>query len=304
MTFKTKQTIACISGVNVGGQPGEHPTCIIPSIFYDHHKIVSNPAKGEFDKQQAETLLNRAEELSDKTGSPFFVDVMGTSAEALTKYVDFVSEQTSVPFLVDSVSRDAKLQAVMHTREIGLIAKVIYNSINFLSTPQELQALKELGVKSAVVLAFDPKDPSGGREAILSGSDKQPGLLAAAKDAGIENVLVDTAVLQVPSIGDAGKAICAIKEKFGLPAGCAPANAISIWKKLKEGEFGHEGRKVCLAASTLFTQMMGANFVIAGPIDYADVVFPPCAMADAIIASEAQKMGVKIAPNHPLYKIF
>ena len=50
--------------------------------------------------------------------------------------------------------------------------------------------------------------------------------------------------------------------------------------------------------------MMGANFVIAGPIEYADAVFPACAMADAIIASEAQNFGVKISPNHPLYKIF
>ena len=304
ITFKTKQTVACISGVNVGGQPGENPTCIIPSIFYDRHKIVSDPIKGVFDKKQAEILLNRAEDLSEKTGCSLFVDIMGTCPEALTKYVDFVTEHASVPFLVDSVSREAKLQAVKYVHEVGLIDKVIYNSISFLSTHQEMKVLQELGVKAAVVLAYDPKDPSCGREAILSGSDKQPGLLAAAKNAGITNLLVDTAVLQVPSIGDAGKAIIVIKEKFGLPAGCAPANAISIWKKLKEGEFGAEGRKVCLAASTLFTQMMGANFVIAGQIDYAEIVFPPCAMADAIIASEAQKLGVKIAPNHPLYKIF
>ncbi|MGD6806105.1 MAG: tetrahydromethanopterin S-methyltransferase subunit H family protein [Candidatus Bathyarchaeia archaeon] len=301
IAFTTKQTVACISGVNVGGQPGENPTCIIPSIFYDHHKIVSDPIKGEFDKQQAEALLNRAEELSEKTGCPLFVDVMATTADALIKYADFVSELVSGPFLVDSVSRDAKLQAVKRAKEAGLTEKIIYNSISFLSTPQELQALREFGVRSAVVLAFDPKNPSGNRETILSGIGDQPGLLAVAQGAGIENILVDTAVLQVPSLGVAGKAIFAVKERFGLPAGCAPANAVSIWKKLKEGEFGPEGRKVCLAASTLYTQMMGANFVIAGPIEYAEAVFPACAMADAIIAAEAQKMGIKISANHPLY---
>jgi tetrahydromethanopterin S-methyltransferase subunit H len=295
MTFKTKQIVANISGFNVGGQIGEHPTCVIPSIFYDGHKIVSDPLKGEFDKQQAETLINKAEELSEKTGNPFFVDVMGTTAEALTKYIDFVTDQTSVPFLVDSISREAKLQAVAHIQKAGLIEKAIYNSINFLSAPQELDALRDAGVQSAVLLTYDSK---GNREAIL------PDLLQAAEGAGIKNVLVDTAVLEVPSIAVAGRAIYAIKEKFGLPAGCAPANAISIWKKLKAGEFGPEARKVCLGASTLFTQMMGANFVIAGPIEYADAVFPACAMADAIIASEAQNLGVKISPNHPLYKIF
>ena len=210
MTFKTKQIVACIGGFKVGGQPGEQPACVIPSIFYDGHKIVSDPLKGEFDKQQAETLINHAEELSEKTGNPFFVDVMGTTAEAITKYIDFVTDKTSVPFLVDSISREAKLQAVAHIQKVGLIEKAIYNSINFLSAPQELDALRDAGVQSAVLLAYDSK---GNREAVL------PDLLKAAEGAGIKNVLVDTAVLQVPSIGAAGKAICAVKEKFGLPAG-------------------------------------------------------------------------------------
>ena len=237
MTFKTKQTVACIGGFKVGGQPGENPTLIIPSIFYDGHKIVSNPAKGEFDKKQAETQLNKLQEISDKTGNPFFVDVMGTTTEALIKYVDFVSEKTSVPFLVDSISSETKLQTLAHVQKTGLINKVIYNSINFLTTIQELQTLAELGVKSAVVLAYDPKAPLGGRKTILTGNNTQPGLLNAAKNSGITNVLVDTAVIQLTSIGAASKSIYQVKEKFGLPAGCSPANAISMWKKLNQGEF-------------------------------------------------------------------
>jgi tetrahydromethanopterin S-methyltransferase subunit H len=227
---------------------------------------------------------------------------MGTTPEALTRYVDFVSENSSVPFLVDSVSRDVKLQTLMHIEKAGLINKVIYNSLNFLSTPQEYQTLKELGVKSAVVLGYDPKTPSD-RISILSGNDKQQGLLSSAQQAGITNLLVDTAVMKLTSIGAASKAICAIKETFGLPAGCAPANALSLWKKLDEGEFGPDARKVCLGASILFTQVMAADFVIAGRIDEADAVFPAVAMADAILAAEAQNIGVKTSANHPFYKI-
>ena len=304
MAFKTKQIVACISGINVGGQPGEHPTCILPSIFYDTDKTVSDPKRGEFNKPQAEVLLNRAEELSEKTGNPLFVDIMGTTAEAMVKYVDFVSETTSVPFLVDSVSREAKLEAVKHIQQTGLTERTVYNSISFLSTVQELNALRDLGVKSAVVLAYDPKEPFGGRETALAGNNKHPGLLNAAKQAGIDNILVDTAVLDVPSIGAAGNAIHAVKEKYGLPSGCAPNNAISIWKRLKAGEFGVDARRVCLGASTLFTQVMGADFVVAGPIDYADTVFPAAAMADAIVAAEAQRLGVKVPANHPLYRVF
>ena len=94
------------------------------------------------------------------------------------------------------------------------------------------------------------------------------------------------------------------KKNLGFQQECAPENAISIWKKLRAGEFGPDARKVCLGASTLYTQMMGANFVIAGPINYTDAVFPACAMADAIIASETQRIGVKIPSGHPLYRIF
>ncbi len=242
--------------------------------------------------------------LSEKTGNPLLVDIMGLTSEAMVKYVDFVAEATSVPFLVDSISRDAKLAALRHISEVGLTDRVIYNSINLWSTPEELCMIQELGVKSAVVLAYDPKAEDEGRVTSLAGSSEKLGLLKVAEQAGIQNVLVDTAVLKVPSIGAAANAIRQIKELYGLPAGCAPNNAISLWKRIKTGEFGPDAREVCLGASTLLTQVMGANFVIAGPMNLADVVFPAVAMADAIVAAEAQKQGLTVPANHPLYKIF
>jgi tetrahydromethanopterin S-methyltransferase subunit H len=294
-----------IAGIKLGGQPGEYPTCLIPSIFYDGHRLVSDPVKGEFDKRRAEVLLNMLEELSDKTGNPFFVDVMGTTAEALIKFTNFVSELTKSPFLIDSSSRLARVQALRHVFEVGLVDRVVYNSINYLINDEELRALKDFGVQSAVVLAFDPKKPLEEKETILNGDVNQQGLLHVAEEAGVRNVLVDTAVIDVPSIGIASKAIYSVKEKFGLPAGCAPANALAIWRKLKMGEFGKSARRVCLGSSALFTQMMGADFVIQGPIEYAEAAFSACAMADAIIASETERLGTRIKDkNHPLCKIF
>jgi tetrahydromethanopterin S-methyltransferase subunit H len=304
MTPRKPQIIASISNVNVGGQVGENPTCIIPSIFYDKHGIVVDPKKGEFDKKQAETLLIRAEELSKKTGNPFFVDVMGITAEALVKYVAFIAEKTSVPFLVDSVSVEAKLEAFSYIAKAGLTKRAIYNSISYLSTSKELSALKDLGVQSAVVLAYDPKNIADGRANILAGNNMQPGPLAKAEQAGIQNVLVDTAVLNVPSIGETAAVIRDVKEKFGLPAGCAPANAISMWRRLKTGEFGVDARRICLGALSLYTQTFGADFVISGPIEYVDAVFPACSMGDAINAAEAERAERKIVSDHPLYRIF
>lgn len=303
--FEKEQRVLDIAGVKVGGQPGEYPIVIVPSIFYERQKIVFDSIKGEFDKKEAELQLNRVAEVSEKTGNPFFVDVMGTTTEALIRYTDFVTELTKCPFLIDSISRQARVEAMRHVCEVGLADRAIYNSVNYLATDEELKALREIGVKSAVLLAFDPKKPLEEKDAILKGSVGQRGLLCAAEEAGVKNVLVDTAVLDVPSIGAAGKAVYSVKEKFGLPAGCAPANALAIWRRLKTGDFGPTARKVCLGSSVLFTQMMGANFVIQGPIELAEAVFPACAMADVIIASEAKKLGTIVkAANHPLSKIF
>ena len=165
--FMRDQKVFDIAGIKVGGQPGEYPTCLMPSIFYDKHKIVWNPIKGKFDKQQAESLLNKLEELSDKTGIPFFIDVMGTTAEALIRFADFVSNLTQNPFLVDSSSRHARVEVMRHVCEVGLAERVIYNSINYLVTDEELKALREFGVQSAVLLAFDPSNPLEKKEAIL-----------------------------------------------------------------------------------------------------------------------------------------
>ena len=303
--FKKEQTVFDIAGIKVGGQPGEYPIVLIPSIFYQKHKIVSDPIKGEFNKKEAEQQLNRLEELSEKTGNPFFVDVIGITPEALIRFISFVSEFTQYPFLVDSASCRARIAAMQYISEVGLMDRAIYNSINCYVTDEELRSLKDLAVQNAVVLAFDPQNPSfDGRVAILKGYPGQRSLLSATQDAGISNILVDTAVLDVLSIGTASRAIYSLKEEFGLPTGCGPANALAIWRKLKEGEFGPVAYKVCLGGSALFTQMMGANFVIHGPIELAEAAFPACAMTDAIIASEAKKLGTAIkAVNHPLYKI-
>lgn len=46
-TFEKTQKIVQIGATRIGGQPGENPTALIGSIFYERHKIVSN-AKKEF----------------------------------------------------------------------------------------------------------------------------------------------------------------------------------------------------------------------------------------------------------------
>lgn len=304
--FEKEQKVFEIAGVNVGGQPGEYPTVLIGSIFYNRHKIVGDAVKGEFDKKQAEALINKVEELSEKTGNPFILDVVGETPEALTKYIDFVGDLTSCPFLVDGLTSKIRIPAIKHAVEIGLAERAIYNSIDPQFTEEEIGFLRDFHVKNAVLMAFDTRKPwAEGRIEALEGGLGKKGLLKAAEEAGIQKILVDTAVLDMPSIAISAKAIYLVKNKFGLPAGCGPANAVTTWKRVKKGEFGPQAYRVCSGGAAIITQVMGANFVLYGPIELSESAFISCAMTDALMAYAARRLGIAVKTrNHPLYKIF
>ena len=304
--FEKEQKVFNIAGVNIGGQPGEYPTALIGSIFYSRHKIVSDKVKGDFDKKQAEVLINKVEELSDKTGNPYILDVVGETSEALTRYIDFVADVTKCPFLIDGVNFQIRMPAVKHAVEIGLAERAIYNSIDFHVSDEEISFLKDCRVQNAVLMAFNPRKPwAEGRVDVLKGESGQKSLLKAAEEAGVQKVLVDTAVLDMPSIAICSKAIQLVKSEFGLPAGCGPANAVTTWKRVKKGEFGPQAYEVCSGGSGILTQMMGADFVLYGPIELSEAAFIACAMTDALVAYAARKLGITTKTrNHPLYKIF
>lgn len=197
-----------------------------------------------------------------------------------------------------------RIPVVKHLYEVGLIKRTIYNSIDYNVKPEEAEAIRDYKLKSSIILAFNPRSVKPeGRLDILRGIKGKVGLLTIAKKAGIENVLVDTAVLDVPSIGIAAKAIQLVKEEFGLPAGCSPSNALGAWKKAKE-ELGRLALNVCEASANAIPITMGADFILYGPIEWADLAFPVCAMTDAIIAYNAWKYGVKpLTKDHPIFKI-
>ena len=303
--FEKEQNVYDIAGVKVGGQPGENPTVLVGSIFYAKQRIVKDSMKGDFDKKQAEALIKKQEELSEKTGNPTILDVVGDTPEALTKYIDFVSDITDAPFLVDGPSSVVRIPVMKHVMDVGLGDRAIYNSIEYHWKKEEIDEIKRLGVESSIVMGFNPRDPfPKGKIELFAGNAEQKGLLDVAFEAGLKKVILDTAVLDVTSIGFSARAIYMVKEKFGQPAGCGPANGISLWKKLRE-EHGKYVYSASSAAAALLTIVMGADFVLYGKIEEAETVFPICAMADAITAYNARTYGIRTKTrNHPLYKIF
>jgi tetrahydromethanopterin S-methyltransferase subunit H len=296
--FKKEQKIFEIGGIKVGGQPGELPTVLIGSIFHEGHNIVKDRKLGIFDKSKAEHLIKVQEELSEKTGVPCMVDIVGEYPETLKKYIEFVSGITNSPFLVNGPEKSVRIAAAKYVVESGLENRAIYNSINYTLTKDEIEAIKELRLKAAIVQAFNPRNPYP--QGMIS---KLKELLREASEAGIEKTLVLTPVLDVPSISLGVQGIYLAKEEFGLPTGIAPLGVIGKWSKIKK--FGEQTKKTYRVSITTLSQCMGANFIIYGSLAKAKEIFPVCAMVDALIAYNARSFGIKpITKNHPLYKVF
>ncbi|MEM2466613.1 MAG: tetrahydromethanopterin S-methyltransferase subunit H [Candidatus Bathyarchaeia archaeon] len=298
--FKAEQKVFQIGNVTIGGQPGEYPTVLMGSIFYSKHEIVKDAVKGEFDRKAAEDLLNMEEKLSEETGIPCIIDVLGETNEALCKYIDFIADHTDSPFLIDSSNPSVRIAALKHVEETGLIDRAIYNSIDEHIKEDEINALRSSKIKSAVILAFStkylmPKD----RLQMLEGDEKN--LIKIAKEAGIENILIDPGVLDVPTTGWAANIIYRIKQELGYPTGCAPSNALYMWlRKKKIASPLFEGYGACILTLPI---MFGADFIIYGPMKNAKWVYPICAVINAIIAYHAKTLGITPkTKNHPLYK--
>lgn len=299
--FEKEQRIVEVGGVKLGGQPGELPTVLIATIFYIGHKIVSDKKKGIFDKEKAEALIKKMEEASDQTTNPFIVDIVGTTEEAFQKYIDFVSGVTEAPFQIDALSPKVRMAVVKWVGEVGLSGRAINNSIYKGVRDVELENLKNSGIKASIVLCNNPKDESAnGRLEILQE------ILPMADKAGIEAALIDTAI---PSwgigVGAGSRAIYLIKEKFGdrgaVGTGIGNVTDTLGWVK---GNFPKEIRRACDASQSAILPILGADWIMFGPIELAEYVFPAVAVIDTYVLTATAELGTMplIEGMHPLFK--
>jgi tetrahydromethanopterin S-methyltransferase subunit H len=298
LKFAQPQRVCKIGNVLVGGQPGENPTVLCGSIFFRGHRIVSDPEEGVFDREKAKDLLDREGELSAETGIPRMIDVLGETTKALIQYIEFVATYCDAPILVDSSVPRVRMEAIRYFANTEVACRLVYNSLDEHYTAEELACIRDSGIKSAVILAFGsktgwPKD----RVKLL-----KDGLVDAAESAGLENLLIDTGVLDVPSISWSAQAIYAVKEELGYPSGCAPANALYMWEKLKVR--GSPDFQAVVSAVLALPISWGADFIFYGPIRNASWVYPACAAVEAMVAYGGRPIGIRPAKGHPLYRIF
>ncbi len=299
--FNTPQKIYEIGKVKVGGQPGETPTWLIGSIFWLGQKMVSDANKGIFDAKAAEDIINRCQTQSDITGVPFALDIVGTTETAFEKYFDFVSKHTSdVPLMLDAMSPRTRMAAANVAKRMGLTQRCFYNSIYKGVTDAELANLKESGITMSIVLADDPHDTTlDGKMKVLAEA------LELAAKGGITQPLVDTAVPAFePDMGTSVRAIPVMKEKYGHPVGLGSGNLVTTMGWVK-ANIAKDYRKGTVTATNAILQTMGANWLMIGPAEQAEWVFPAAAVVDAYIASAGADFDTRpLDENHPIFKMF
>lgn len=296
--FKREQHVFDIAGVRIGGQPGQLPTVMIGSIFYHRHKIVLDEKTGKFNKKKAEKLLNFEKETSNKTGNPRIVDICCSYPQAFEKFIDFIAEKTQDPFAIDGTTAEVRIAGSKYIGEAGLSKRAIYNSITPHTTKQEIEALKESKIKSAILLTLNSRNPT-----IMGRLLALEKILPLAKEVDTENLLVDTAVFDIPDPGPVSKTIQLVKDNYGFPAGAGTHNSIERWTAVCDLDATQ--RLLASTVANVFSIALGADFLLYGPIERAASAYYICAIADAFVAYSAkQEFGIQPTRPHPLFKIF
>jgi tetrahydromethanopterin S-methyltransferase subunit H len=286
-----------IFGVKIGGDPGLAPTVMVGSMFYKGHGIVEDPKEGVFDDVEAEKQLRNAEKMTEETGLPSMIDLVAENSKAANKYIDFVVNKSKMPIMLDVLAEEDQIKVLQYASEIGIIDRIIFNSLNPQTSEKVYEKIAEIGCTSAILLLH------GSRYILSSKKDALlDEMVPKAKQAGVEKILVDTVVLDIPTLGLSVGAISQIKDKYGYPCGCGAHNAISSWKNLRKKYISGAVTTV-LGVINALPIAAGADFVFYGPMKNAELVYPSIAMIDVAYSQLVMEKRKKLPKDHPRYKI-
>lgn len=290
--------------VQVGSAHGEIPTIPIGSIFYMGHKLVKDPATGDFDEIAVGELIEKCDNTAKMLGIRYILDVIGNTPEALVKYVTFLKKVTDAPLLVNASLADVRIDAMKLLADKGF-TDLGYNSIGGFSTDEEIEALSELPVEAAVIQAYAKGKKRDAALSTLVGDRRCSSLLEKAYRAGISKVMVDIPTLDMSSIGSVPHSARIIRETIDLPCGTASSNATYASPILRDRSRMSLQQFRCVDASVnSYLASQGCAFTLMGPLSGYEWVFPAMAFANAYHVYGLRPDGVNPATeNHPLYQV-
>jgi tetrahydromethanopterin S-methyltransferase subunit H len=281
----------------IGGEPGLNPTVMVGSMFYKGDRTVEKRTEGLFKKEEAEGVLRKAEEMSDSTGLPSMVDLIAENAAAASRFLDFVYEATDMPIFLDIVSEIGLTESLQYASDHGMMDRIIVNSLNPHSGERLYDKIRETGCVSAVLLLHSSEYMlTSNKDALIEE------MVPKAEAAGIRNMLMDTAVIDIPSLGLATEAIHRIKDRYGYPCGCGAHNAVASWKRLKK-KYTRDAVTVAIGVVNALPVAAGADFVIYGPLKNAETIYPAVAMIDAAYSQQMIERRIRPSRDHPRFRI-
>lgn len=299
LNFEKEQNIVEIGNVKLGGQPGENSIVLIGTVFYTRHKALLDEKTGKIDKNIVEKEVNEFISLVDENGMQAIIDVVGAYPEALLKECEYIADLVDCPFLVDGLNDSSRIPAMEGLQEKGLLNRAILNSIDENTTIENLEKIKDIGVRSAVLLSFGSKYIFPHKKLHLL----QEKLIPNAQKANIENIIVDTAVLDLPSIAINVETTRLVKKELGIPTGFAPANAIYSWDFVKK--YGDIPRCGAIASLMTYCASAGSDFILFGPVKFAKCIVPSIALISGINSYYRKRILRKsISEKTPLKLIF
>ena len=297
--YSVAQKIYDIGGVKIGGLSGLNPTVLINSIFYSKDKLVLDAKTGEFDKTATEATLAMLANLSEKTGNPTMLDVVASTSVAMVKYLEFLVDATDFPLVIDgSDSPEVNSAGLTYAKESGFMDRVILNSLTPDTHDEFFDVVQESGLQNVILLTFNTASIMSANKRVEVADE----LIKKALDIGIKQILIDTGVLDLPSLGIACKTQHLLKSKYGYPVGNGAHNAYSTWKGL-ETKFGKAAKKPALVGTSLMPVSLGADFVLSGPAKHAPIIYPSVAMIDVALSGMYIEERKRPEKPHPRYLI-
>jgi tetrahydromethanopterin S-methyltransferase subunit H len=293
--FQTAQKTFRISGTDFGSQPGKGRTVMVASLFYPGHGLVEDRQSGRLRLEDLRKKVEACEETSRTLGQPVAYMLYSETEAAARRYLETMADLTGAPLFLESPRMEVKRAGMAAGAGMGISERLVYNSLNAGSSEEEWSSLRENGVDSAVIMAFNPADMSTkGRIYLLDdGGDLiKEGLLQKAERHGIARPLLDTAATGFDQMaGSSLRALMVAKAKWGLPCGCALHNSVETWPPFQDMD--EEKRKlfryVDLAAVTLPISS-GADFVMFGPVETASRALHVAAFTDGIMSQSTSEI--------------
>jgi tetrahydromethanopterin S-methyltransferase subunit H len=130
----------------------------------------------------------------------------------------------------------------------------------------------------------------------IGGTGQEKGLLQSSEEAGITRPLLDVASLSLGAgAGQSIRSMVGFKGTLGLPTGGGPHNIPDAWTWLRRyRKAGHpEVWEPCSIGANMICGIVGADYLLYGPIDLATIIFPAMAMIDIMVQESTAELGVE-----------